>query len=130
MSDQSSDEESEDKRKRAKNTSQKKKKRKLGKPKTSTKAHGPICAFAANSLIGLIEKSNDERVSVVLNMKAKSPNQEGTSESHQKKEKQNGETNVNSKSSNFHLLSIFDGHGGNACSDFLAENFHNFVFFL
>jgi len=36
--------------------------------KTSNKAFGGVCAFAANTNVGTVRKGNEDRISIILNV--------------------------------------------------------------
>ena len=73
--------------------------------KVSTKSYGPIMAYAANTNQGIARDYNEDRVSIIININQ--PNNK------------NKENIVWPKASYF---SIFDGHGGNKCAEFLRDN--------
>ena len=73
--------------------------------KVSTKSYGPIKAYAANTNQGIARDYNEDRVSIIININQ--PNN---------KIKEN---KVWPKASYF---SVFDGHGGNKCAEFLRDN--------
>ena len=73
--------------------------------KVSTKSYGPIKAYAANTNQGIARDYNEDRVSIIININQ--PNNK------------NKENIVWPKASYF---SIFDGHGGNKCAEFLRDN--------
>ena len=72
-----------------------------------------IAGYGANSYNGLIRKNNEDKIKVV-------PNYKLTKEV----KKKNGEI-INP---NISYFAIYDGHGGNGCSNYLQENLHNFLF--
>ena len=74
--------------------------------KVSKKGYGPIKVYAANTNQGIARNYNEDRVSIIINL--------NKSISNKCKEKKNWP-----KASYF---SIFDGHGGNKCADFLKNN--------
>ena len=77
-------------------------------PKFSTKPVGPLKSFAYNSFQGLYKDFNEDRVSV--NSLVKKP--------------------TSSKMKTWPKISyfgIFDGHGGEECSEFLNNNFLNYL---
>lgn len=108
-------------------SSSKKSRNSLVPAKLSQKNYGSICAYAANSVMGPMHKTNDERVSIVLNIKDKTRKSLDSTNSNQDKKSQKSpslrEDPLQSKS----FFAIFDGHGGNECSDYLADNFHLMV---
>ena len=73
--------------------------------KVSTRSYGPIKAYATNTNQGIVRDYNEDRVSIIINI-----NQPNFS----KNKKANWP-----KASYF---SIFDGHGGNKCAEFLRDN--------
>ena len=73
--------------------------------KVSTKSYGPIKAYAANTNQGIARDYNEDRVSIIININQ--PNNK------------NKDNIVWPKASYF---SIFDGHGGNKCAEFLRDN--------
>ena len=74
--------------------------------KVSTKSYGPIKAYAANTNQGIARDYNEDRVSIIININQPNNNKN--------KEKVNWP-----KASYF---SVFDGHGGNKCAEFLRDN--------
>jgi hypothetical protein len=76
--------------------------------KTATKSFESIASFAVNSNNGLVRNYNEDRVSIVINVK--NPNPE-----------------INKKWPSVSYFAIFDGHSGNTCAEFLKENLHNYV---
>ena len=73
--------------------------------KVSVKSYGPIKAYAANTNQGISRDYNEDRVSIIINI-----NKNISVKCKEKKEWP--------KVSYF---SIFDGHGGNKCADFLKN---------
>ena len=73
--------------------------------KVSTKSYGPIKAYAANTNQGIARDYNEDRVSIIININQ--PNNK------------NKEKIIWPKASYF---SVFDGHGGNKCAEFLRDN--------
>ena len=71
--------------------------------KTSSKPMGLIRAYGANTYQGLVRNYNEDRVSIIINMA---------------KPKNYGK-NYWPKTSFF---GIYDGHGGNQCSEFLRDS--------
>ena len=76
--------------------------------KVSTKSYGPIKAYAANTNQGIARDYNEDRVSIIININQPANN------NNKNKEKVNWP-----KASYF---SVFDGHGGNKCAEFLRDN--------
>ena len=71
--------------------------------KVSTKSYGPIKAYAANTNQGIARDYNEDRVSIIININ----------------QPKNKEKIPWPKASYF---SVFDGHGGNKCAEFLRDN--------
>ena len=72
----------------------------------SLKRFGSVASFAVNTHKGLVRVANEDRVSILLN----------------------AQTQLKKKPTNnlrFSLFSVFDGHGGSSCSNFLKNNLHN-----
>ena len=76
--------------------------------KTSSKRMGLIHAYAANTYQGLVRNYNEDRVSIIINM--------GKPKNYSKK--------YWPKTSFF---GIYDGHGGNKCSEYLRDNLHKLI---
>lgn len=76
--------------------------------KTINKKFGPIEAFVVNTHKGIIRSNNEDRVSILLNAQNKF-----------KKYPENNET-IQFCS----MFSVFDGHGGINCCNFLKEKLH------
>jgi protein phosphatase 2C family protein 2/3 len=74
--------------------------------KVSRKSYGPVKSYAANTNQGITRNYNEDRVSIIINI-----NKNLSSKCKEKK--------IWPKASYF---SIFDGHGGNKCADFLKNN--------
>ena len=85
----------------------------LEEVKVVAKQYGPIRAFAVSTHRGTVRSYNEDRVSVLLN-------------AHQKPSAKAIEGQKSGGS--FSLFSIFDGHGGNSCCNFLKERLHNHLF--
>ena len=69
--------------------------------------YGPIEAFASNMHIGTVRANNEDRVSIILKAKDKL-------------------TKSKTKSvNNCSIFSVFDGHGGNSCCNYLKDNLHS-----
>ncbi|MCQ2821190.1 MAG: protein phosphatase 2C domain-containing protein, partial [archaeon] len=77
------------------------------KAKYSTKDIGNIKGYGANTYQGIVRNYNEDRVSIILNI-AKPSNYEG-------------------EWPKCSLFGIYDGHGGNACADFLRDKLHTFI---
>ena len=78
------------------------------KARTVVKDFGVIKAFVVNTHKGCVRSGNEDRVSILLNA--------------QKKFKV-----AKRKMRNCAMFSVFDGHGGTDCSNYLKENLHNKV---
>ena len=78
------------------------------KATVSLKKYGPIEGFAVNTHTGYVRVYNEDRVSILLNA--------------QQQFKKSGKINKKLKCS---VFSVFDGHGGSQCSNFLKNNLHN-----
>lgn len=76
--------------------------------KFSNKPYGAIAAYAANTNQGQVRDYNEDRVSIILNVVKPNSRQ--------------GE-----EWPKVSFFGIYDGHGGNKCSDFLKENLHHYV---
>ena len=77
--------------------------------KFASKTHGLITSYAANTHQGISRNYNEDRVSIILNM-----------------------TKPSSKADlkewpKCSFFAIYDGHGGNACADFLKDHLHNII---
>jgi len=82
------------------------------RPKVVIKHHEPFEAFAINTHKGIIRNYNEDRVSVLLNGQKKFKNRaKGISNQQQ----------ITSCA----MFSIFDGHGGISCCNFLKERLHD-----
>ena len=77
--------------------------------KVSTKSYGPIKAYAANTNQGIARDYNEDRVSIIININQ--PNNNNNNKENDQK--------AWPKASYF---SVFDGHGGNKCAEFLRDN--------
>ena len=82
--------------------------------KIVSKAFGPIKCFAVSTHKGTVRNYNEDRVSVLLN-------------AHQKLSSKSID-NTKGPSNSFSLFSIFDGHGGNSCCNFLKDKLHSALF--
>ncbi|CAG9318444.1 unnamed protein product [Blepharisma stoltei] len=76
--------------------------------KFSDKRCGNVRLYAVNTHEGLIRKYNEDRVSIVINIR--SPPER-----------------ANEPWPKCSFYGIYDGHGGCRCADFLKDNLHNFV---
>lgn len=81
---------------------------KLPSPKLSSSSYRLIASYAVNTSKGMIRDSNQDRVSIILNI-IKPANK------------------VCRKWPNCSFFGVFDGHGGTKCSDFLRDHLHKFV---
>ena len=70
-----------------------------------------MVAYGANTHNGLIRNYNEDRISIVLDLKKP------------------GIQLNSSKQPKFQIqfFAIFDGHGGQGCAEFLRDNLHNFI---
>ena len=79
----------------------------------SSNSFGKIVAYGVNSYHGIFKKNNEDRTKVILDSKLT-------------------KTINNSKGKpiipNISYFAIYDGHGGNKCSDFLQEKLHTLLF--
>jgi hypothetical protein len=76
--------------------------------KIATKSLTNVTSFAVNSHNGCKRNYNEDRASIIVNVK--NPNPE-----------------IQRKWPIVSYFAIFDGHSGNKCADFLKENLHNYV---
>jgi protein phosphatase 2C family protein 2/3 len=76
--------------------------------KTATKSISNVISFAVNSHNGSVRTYNEDRVSIIVNVKNPSPE-------------------FIKKWPLVSYFAVFDGHSGSRCADFLKENLHNFV---
>jgi protein phosphatase 2C family protein 2/3 len=79
--------------------------------KCSLKSFGVVSAYAANTHNGIARPYNEDRISIVLDMKK----HHGTPKA----------TPLQDKKVSF--FAIFDGHGGTGCPEFLRDHLHQFV---
>ena len=77
-------------------------------PKFSTKQIGPVKSYSYNTYQGLYKENNEDRVSVCSSVKKPA----------------SSKMKVWPKISYF---AVFDGHGGEECSEFLEKNFLNYL---
>jgi serine/threonine protein phosphatase PrpC len=82
------------------------------RPKVVIRRHEPFEAFAINTHKGIIRNYNEDRVSVLLNGQKKFKNRAKGISNQQK---------INSCA----MFSVFDGHGGISCCNFLKERLHD-----
>ena len=83
---------------------------KYPKAEFSDKPFKNIAGYASNSYNGKVRNYNEDRTKTIVDFK--------------KAIVVNGQI----LSPNISYFSVFDGHGGNACSDFLRDNLHNYLF--
>ncbi len=76
--------------------------------KYSNKPYGSIAGYGVNTNQGQVRNYNEDRVSIILNVIKPNSRQ--------------GE-----EWPKVSFFGIYDGHGGNKCSDFLKENLHHYV---
>jgi serine/threonine protein phosphatase PrpC len=86
----------------------------LEEVKVVSKPFGPIKCFGVSTHKGTVRNYNEDRVSVLLN-------------AHQKLSSKSID-NTKSASNSYSLFSIFDGHGGNSCCNFLKDKLHSALF--
>ena len=79
----------------------------------STNSFNKISGYGANSYNGIAKNYNEDRIKVILNYKLNKTNQS---------------TKGNITSPNISYFGLYDGHGGNKCSNFLQEKLHTFLF--
>ena len=72
-----------------------------------------IVGYGGNSYNGIIRKYNEDKIKIIPDYKLTKT-----------VKKKNGEI-INPHISYF---AVYDGHGGNKCSNFLQENLHNYIF--
>lgn len=80
----------------------------LENPRVITKQYRLISAFAVTTHRGIVRNYNEDRVSVLLNV--------------QQNLLKDGQTVVGES---YSLFSLFDGHGGYGCCNYLKDNLHN-----
>jgi protein phosphatase 2C family protein 2/3 len=80
------------------------------KAKFATKSHGLITSYSANTHQGIQRNYNEDRVSIILNMT-----------------KPANKAFHNKEWPKCSFFAIYDGHGGNACADFLKDNLHTII---
>ena len=78
------------------------------KPRVITKNYKIVHSFAVTTHKGIVRNYNEDRVSVLLNVQQNLP-KEGVADT----------------SETYSLFSIFDGHGGYGCCNFLKDHLHN-----
>ena len=83
------------------------------KVELSPKSFGKIIAYGVNSYHGIFKKNNEDRTKVILDSKLNKTINNSY-----------GEPII----PNISFFAIYDGHGGNKCSDFLYDKFHTLLF--
>ena len=83
------------------------------KVELSSKPFSKIVAYAYNSYHGIFKNTNEDKVKVILDHKLN---------------KKINSPNGNLINPNISYFGIYDGHGGNKCSDFLKEKLDSFLF--
>ena len=78
--------------------------------KVSTKSYGYINAYAANTNQGISRDYNEDRVSIIINI--------------------NKPNNYEGEWPRVSFFSVYDGHGGNKCAEFLRQNLIIFLVIL
>ena len=83
------------------------------KVQISQNSVGKVMAYAVNSYHGISKNYNEDKTKIILDYKHNKPIND-----------------VNGKITNptISYFGIYDGHGGNKCSDFLQEKFDSFLF--
>jgi serine/threonine protein phosphatase PrpC len=76
---------------------------------TSKKSSSMIAAYAACTTKGLVKGTNEDRVSIIANLKRTSRREDRKTWPH------------------CAFFAVYDGHGGHNCSAFLQENLHHFI---
>ena len=80
---------------------------KLDPVKFVQKSNGIIKGYAVNTFHGMVKDYNEDRVSIIMNITK--PNYKG-------------------RWPKCSYFGVFDGHGGDFCSNFLKDNMHRYVF--
>ena len=75
--------------------------------KTSKKPIGSIKSYGVNTFQGIVRNYNEDRVSIIINM--------------------NKPKNFLKKWPKISFFGIYDGHGGEGCSEFLRDNLHKYI---
>ena len=75
--------------------------------KTSKKKMGIIESYGVNTYQGIVRHYNEDRVSIIINM--------------------NKPKNYNKKWPKISFFGIYDGHGGETCSEYLRDNLHKLI---
>ncbi|EGR34248.1 protein phosphatase 2C, putative [Ichthyophthirius multifiliis] len=81
----------------------------IDQTKIAVKSYGTVCSYAAKTNQGLIRNYNEDRVAIILNIKK--PNNKP----------------VDLQWPKCSFFAVYDGHGGEACADYLKDNLHQFV---
>lgn len=76
--------------------------------KTAIKKYGIVEAFVVNTHTGAVRVYNEDRVSIILNAQNKFAKLKGS------------KSNLNCS-----MFSVFDGHGGTSCCNYLKERLHS-----
>jgi protein phosphatase 2C family protein 2/3 len=69
-----------------------------------------VQAYAANTHNGLVRPYNEDRISIVLDLK-----------------KNHGTAKAISLDKKVSFFAIFDGHGGATCAEYLRDHLHQFI---
>ena len=83
----------------------------FSKSKITKKKNGIITSFSANSHEGIFRNYNEDKLNIILNIK----------------KPKNYNSNLKGKWPKVSFFSIFDGHNGEKCAEFLKENLHLFI---
>ena len=75
--------------------------------KTSKKAMGVIKSYGVNTYQGIVRDYNEDRVSIIINM--------------------NKPKNYKKQWPRISFFGIYDGHGGEGCSEYLRDNLHKLI---
>ena len=73
-----------------------------------------ISGYGANSYNGIVKKNNEDKLKIILDHKFTRP--------------MNNKSNVNVKYPKINYFAIYDGHGGDKCSNFLQEKLDYLLF--
>lgn len=84
----------------------------LQKSKISNKNQGAVQSYAANTHNGTSRHYNEDRISIVLDLKKPGC-------------KPDEQLAPGIKQASF--FAVFDGHGGHGCAEFLRDNLHNII---
>lgn len=69
-----------------------------------------VKAFAANTNVGIVRKSNEDRISIILNVI---------------QPKQRQPIIPNELWPKLQIFGVYDGHGGSRCAEYLKDTLHN-----